>query len=183
MGKDTMTYISYSSNGGATTTAPSSWTNASLAGIFDKKYAKTIEKYWPYNSTSTSTQHHKNGGGFPGWAGAIIGVVLGLFLIALLVGFWFYRRRRRQCQSAEAEAEAAKEAGSKKRPEWMYAGGPTSPGPGPVSSSTGMETTMTETTHPSTVQDSLVSSASPGTVESGGDAVYEMHGMTIATST
>lgn len=82
----------------------------------------------------------------------------------------------------------------------MYGSGPASPGPGPVSSSTGMETAETvRTTHttgtqPSTAQqsinqpsitqastlpDSVISPATPGTVESGGDALYEMHGMSM----
>ncbi|KAJ5530000.1 Galactose oxidase/kelch beta-propeller [Penicillium freii] len=194
--------IGGNSDGGASTTAPTSWTNSSLAGIFDKKYGKTIETYWPYNSTSSnsstssSTQDHNGGGGFPGWAGGVIGAVLGLLIIAILAGLWFYRRRQRQRKSAEAESEAA-DAKPKNRPaEWMYASGPASPGPGPVSSSTGMEaaetvrTTHTTATQPSTAQqsitqpsitqastlpDSLVSPATPGTVESGGDALYEMH--------
>ncbi|CRL18927.1 Galactose oxidase/kelch, beta-propeller [Penicillium camemberti] len=194
--------IGGNSDGGASTTAPTSWTNSSLAGIFDKKYSKTIETYWPYNSTSgnsstsSSTQDHNGGGGFPGWAGGVIGAVLGVLIIAILAGLWFYRRRQRQRKSAEAESEAA-DAGPKNRPpEWMYASGPASPGPGPVSSSTGMETaetvrtTHTTATQPSTTQqsitqpsitqastlpDSLVSPATPGTVESGGDALYEMH--------
>lgn len=82
----------------------------------------------------------------------------------------------------------------------MYGSGPASPGPGPVSSSTGMETaetvrtTHTAATQPSTAQqsttqpsitqastlpDSLISPATPGTVESGGDALYEMDGMSM----
>lgn len=72
----------------------------------------------------------------------------------------------------------------------MYGSGPASPGPGPVSSSTGMETaetvrtahtteTQPSTTQASTLPDSHVSPATPGTVESGGDAVYEMHGMSM----
>ncbi|KAJ5426721.1 Galactose oxidase/kelch beta-propeller [Penicillium sp. CMV-2018d] len=194
--------IGGNSDGGASTTAPTSWTNSSLAGIFDKKYGKTIETYWPYNSTSSnsstssSAQDHNGAGGFPGWAGGVIGAVLGLLIIAILAGLWFYRRRQRQRKSAEAESEAA-DAAPKNRPaEWMYASGPASPGPGPVSSSTGMETaetvrtTHTTATQPSTAQqsitqpsitqastlpDSLVSPATPGTVESGGDALYEMH--------
>ncbi|OQD67918.1 hypothetical protein PENPOL_c003G02514 [Penicillium polonicum] len=194
--------IGGNSDGGASTTAPTSWTNSSLAGIFDKKYGKTIETYWPYNSTSSnsstssSAQDHNGGGGFPGWAGGVIGAVLGLLIIAILAGLWFYRRRQRQRKSAEAESEAT-DAERKSRPaEWMYASGPASPGPGPVSSSTGMETaetvrtTHTTATQPSTAQqsitqpsitqastlpDSLVSPATPGTVESGGDALYEMH--------
>lgn len=187
---------SHSSDGGATTTAPSSWTNSSLAGVFDKKYSKTVETYWPY-SASAVPENDGGGGGFPGWAGAIIGVVLGLLIIAFLVGFWLYRRRRNQRQAKEAENEKVKEDENKDPPAWMYGGGPSSPGPGPTSTSTGVETTETSRTQPSTVQhsiahasvaqsaltepssiqDSIVSPITPGTVESGGDEVYEMHGM------
>ncbi|KGO53221.1 Galactose oxidase/kelch, beta-propeller [Penicillium expansum] len=194
--------IGGNSDGGATATAPESWTNSSLAGVFGKKYSKSIETYWPYNSTSgntstsASTQDHKGSSGFPGWAGGVIGAVLGLLVIAILAGLWFYRRRQRQRKSAEVESEAAGAEPKSRPPEWMYAGGLASPGPGPVSSSTGMETAETvRTTHTtgtqpstaqqsitqpsitqaSTVPDSLVSPATPGTVESGGDALYEMH--------
>lgn len=188
----------HSSDGGATTTAPTSWTNSSLAGIFDKKYAKTVETYWPYSASGTpENSGGAGGGGFPSWAGAIIGVVLGLLIIAFLVGFWFYRRRRNRRQSKEIEDEKAKEDENRDPPEWMYGGGPSSPGPGPTSTSTGVETTETSRTQPSTVQpsmahasvaqsaltepssiqDSIVSPITPGTVESGGDEVYEMHGM------
>lgn len=115
---------------------------------------------------------------------------MSLLIIAFLAGLFFYRRRHRQRESAEAEAEAAEAEPKNRPPEWMYASGPASPGPGPVSSSTGMETaetvrtTQTTATQPSTapastVPDSLVSPATPGTVESGGDAVYEMHGMSM----
>ncbi|OQD92534.1 hypothetical protein PENSOL_c040G01094 [Penicillium solitum] len=184
--------IGGNSDGGASTTAPTSWTNSSLAGIFDKNYTKTIETYWPYNSTSgnsstgSSTQDHNGGGGFPGWAGGVIGAVLGLLIIAILAGLWFYRRRQRQRKSAEGKSEAADAEPQNRPPEWMYGSGPASPGPGPVSSSTGMETaetvrtahtteTQPSTTQASTLPDSHVSPATPGTVESGGDALYEMH--------
>ncbi|CAG8891175.1 unnamed protein product [Penicillium egyptiacum] len=186
-------WIGGNSDGGATTTTPSSWTNNSLEAIFGKKYGKTVETYWPYNSTSgsASTQDHSGGSGFPNWAGGVIGAVLGLLVIAILAGLFFYRRRHRQRESREAESEAAEAEPKDRPPEWVYASGPTSPGPGPVSSSTGMETAETiRTTHTtgtqpstaqpsitqaSTVPDSLVSPATPGTVESGGDALYEMH--------
>ncbi|CAG8369309.1 unnamed protein product [Penicillium salamii] len=191
--------IGGNSDGGATTTAPSSWTNSSLAGVFGKKYSKKVDSYWPYNTdTSTKEDNDNGGGGFPGWAGAIIGVVLGLLIIAFLVGFWLWRRRQRQRQAKAAEKGKEKEDDNKASPEWMYGGGPTSPGPGPVSTSTGVETTETSRTQPSTVQpsvahasvapssvtdpstiqtipDSIVSPITPGTVEAGGDEVYEMH--------
>ncbi|KAJ5963440.1 Galactose oxidase/kelch beta-propeller [Penicillium vulpinum] len=193
--------IGGNSNGGATITAPSSWTNSSLSEIFVKKYGKSIETYWPYNSTNStngnstagvSTQDDNGGGGFPGWAGGVIGAVLGLLVIAILAWFFFYRRRRRQREAAEPETGAgAKETkGTSGNPEWMYASGPASPGPGPLSTSTGRETADTQTaqsmgtgrsatqpsmTQASTVPDSIVSPATPGTVESGGGALYEMH--------
>ncbi|KAJ5455599.1 uncharacterized protein N7458_003863 [Penicillium daleae] len=171
--------IGGSSTGGATTTAPSSWTNSSLSSIFDKKYAKTITNYWPYNSdsantTSTDTSSHKSSG-LPKWAGAVIGVLVGLLVIGLLVfGWWFLRRRRRQrpesVPPAFAKTAGAREADSTEVRQLMYGGGPTSPIPGPQSTSTGMETAANE----SSVQDSMLSSVSPRTVESGGGTVYEM---------
>lgn len=182
-----------SSDGGATTTAPSSWNTASLAGIFKTKYTKDIDTYWPYNSTASKEQGNK-GGGFPGWAGAIIGVVLGLLLIAFLVGFWLYRRRRRQRQAKEAEKEEEKRKSNPAPMGLMYGSGPSSPGPGPVSTSTGERTADTSKTQPSTVQPSegqtsgaQSSATQPSTVqdpprarvESGGDEVYEMHGTTF----
>ncbi|CAI7563872.1 unnamed protein product [Penicillium glandicola] len=183
--------IGGNSDGGASTTAPVSWTNSSLAAVFDKKYGKTIGTYWPYNSTTNSStsasQNNSGGSGFPGWAGGVIGAILGLLIIAILAGLWFYRQRQRQRKSGEAESMATGRESKNPAPdpEWMYASGPASPGPGPVSTSTGRETEQTTGTQPSTEQpsitqastvpDSIVSPATPGTVESGGGAVYEMH--------
>ncbi|KAJ5787340.1 hypothetical protein N7457_002330 [Penicillium paradoxum] len=178
------------SKGGATTTAPSSWTNSSLAKIFDKKYDKKTETYWPYNSTNStdstgnaSTADDKKSDGFPGWAGGVIGAVLAVLIIAILAGLWFYRRRKQQRKAAEAKF--TEEETTERPTEWMYGSGPVSPGPGPVSASSGRETLQTSATQPSTMQpsitqastlpDSIVSPATPGTVESGGDALYEMH--------
>jgi hypothetical protein len=193
--------IAISSDGGATITAPSSWTNSSLAGVFGKKYGKTVETYWPYNSTgnntnaSNSVEDYNGRSGFPSWAGRVIGAVLGLLIITVLAGLFFLRRRHRQHNAAEAESEATEAKSNNGHSEWMYANGPASPGPGPLSESTGMESTETgqtihtalaqrSTTQPSvtqtsTVTDSLISPATPGTVESGGDALYEMHGVLV----
>ncbi|KAJ5373471.1 hypothetical protein N7517_005477 [Penicillium concentricum] len=193
-------HIGGNSDGGATSTAPSSWTNSSLAAAFGKKYGKTVETYWPYNITSNNTsasgsaEDHNGRSGFPSWAGGVIGAVLGLLTIAVLVGLFFLRRRHRQRKAAEAESEATEAKSRNSHPEWMYSSGPVSPGPGPVSESTGRETTETghtiqtmqttptqrSTTQPSmtqasTIPDSLISPATPGTVESGGGALYEMH--------
>ncbi|KAJ5355145.1 uncharacterized protein N7496_012357 [Penicillium cataractarum] len=169
--------IGGSSSGGATTTKPSSWTNSSLAAIFDKKYSKTITTYWPYNSTnttSTDTSTHKSGG-LPKWAAAVIGVLVGLFVVALLLfGWWFWRRRRRQRPESVTpsfgKTPGAREADSTEVRQLMYGSGPTSPMPGPQSTSTGLESRVNE----SSVQDSVQTSVSPRTVESGGGTVYEM---------
>jgi hypothetical protein len=87
------------------------------------------------------------------------------------------RRRRRQrpesVPPAFAKTAGAREADSTEVRQLMYGSGPTSPIPGPQSTSTGMETAANE----SSVQDSMLSSVSPRTVESGGGTVYEMQGM------
>ncbi|QQK44895.1 Galactose oxidase/kelch, beta-propeller [Penicillium digitatum] len=193
--------IGGNSDGGATITAPKSWTNGSLAGVFDRNYNKTIETFWPYSSTSSNTsastsRDHKGASGFPSWAGGVIGAVLGLLAIAILVGLLFYRRSPRQRKSAAVTTEAVETEPKNRPPEWMYASGPVSPGPGPASTSTGLntaetvQTAQTTSTYPSTTQpsitqvstvpDSLVSPVTPATVESGGDALYEMQGRSIA---
>lgn len=166
-----------SSSGSATTTAPSSWTNSSLEGIFNTKYTKTISTYWPYNTTSTdssttstnssTTTHHKK---FPTWAAAVIGVLCGLLVIGLILLAWFCLRRRQRRQLEKQED--IHETDGREHLTSMYGGGPTSPIAGPRSASTGQETSVGV----GTIQDSLDTSASPGTVESGGGAVHEMHG-------
>lgn len=82
--------------GGATKTSPSSWTNDSLASVFKTKYPGTIKTWYPY--PQVRSVHEKRGTKFPGWAGAIIGVVLGVILIACALAFWLIRRRRKQQQ-------------------------------------------------------------------------------------
>ncbi|KAJ6016977.1 hypothetical protein N7451_000356 [Penicillium sp. IBT 35674x] len=157
------------SSGGATTTAPSSWTNSSLEGILNTKYTKTISTYWPYNTTSTdssTTTHHKK---FPTWAAAVIGVLCGLLVIGLILLAWFCLRRRQKRQLERQEE--VHETDGRERLTSMYGGGPTSPIAGPRSVSTGQETSVGV----GTIQESIDTSASPGTVESGGGAVHEMH--------
>ncbi|KAJ5934534.1 hypothetical protein N7466_004081 [Penicillium verhagenii] len=157
------------SSGGATVTSPSSWTNSSLEGIFSTKYTKTISTYWPYNTTSTdtTTTHHKK---FPTWAAAVIGVLCGLLVIGLIiVALWFWLRRRQRRQAAKDDP-VIHETDGRQRLTSMYGGGPTSPIQGPTSISTGQETSIGI----GTIQESIDTSASPGTVESGGGAVHEM---------
>ncbi|KAF9894123.1 hypothetical protein FE257_009096 [Aspergillus nanangensis] len=92
------------SSGGATKTAPKSWTNASLADVFSSKYTKTIPTSWPYQPADTnapviSEVPNKGSSGFPSWAGGIIGAVLGVALLAGAFVFWCLRQRRKNRQA------------------------------------------------------------------------------------
>ncbi|KAJ5724928.1 hypothetical protein N7493_006656 [Penicillium malachiteum] len=158
-------------SGGATTTSPGTWDNSSLAGIFDTKYTKTITSYYPYNTTTTTDTSTSSGGkGFAKWKAAVIGVLVGLFVVGLIVvGLWFWLRRR---QRRELEKEPRpSEADGTERLTSMYGGGPVSPVAGPQSVSTGQETSLGAYTG----HESVSTSVSPGTVESGGGIVHEMH--------
>jgi hypothetical protein len=87
--------------GGATKNAPANWTT-SLATVFQSKYPGTITTYYPYslaNATSTpsaSLVPSNSGGGskIPTWLGAVIGVILGVGVIAIFLVVWFCCRRR-----------------------------------------------------------------------------------------
>lgn len=86
--------------GGATKTSPSSWTNSSLEDVFKSSYTKTVPTWYPYEPATTTNAPTispiaDKGSSFPGWAGAIIGVVLGVALIAGAFLFWCLRRRRK----------------------------------------------------------------------------------------
>ena len=112
--------------------------------------------------------------GLPTWAAAVIGVLCALLGVGAILGAtWLYRRRRRRRLGLlSTEPEDTQATDNNEERKLMYAGGPASPGPGPVSNSTGVETR----TNDSIVQYSINTSISPRTVESDGDAVYEMHG-------
>ncbi|KAJ5815460.1 hypothetical protein N7474_007237 [Penicillium riverlandense] len=156
--------IGGNSSGGATTTAPSSWTNSSLEGIFNTKYTKTIATYWPYNTASSgsTTKHHQ---GFPTWAAAVIGVLCGLLVVGLIIAaYWIFRRhrQRRQLEKDEVVQEPLTS---------MYGAGRIAHMAGPHSTSTGQEIS----TGAQTMQTSIERSVSPYSVESGGGIVHEMH--------
>ncbi|KAL1968405.1 hypothetical protein VTN77DRAFT_1934 [Rasamsonia byssochlamydoides] len=93
--------------GNATKTAPSAWNDDGLSSLFATKYTKPIATYYPYKPVNSSTPtpsptptgpvivQQKSSSGFPGWAGAIIGVLLGmLILVSLIAGCLLYRRRK-----------------------------------------------------------------------------------------
>lgn len=92
-------------SGGATKTVPTpgGWATPALGSVFATPYDTTkITTYYPYSSVGpgngTRGAADSGGGGrkgTPGWVGAVIGVVLGLALIAaVVVGIILYRRRK-----------------------------------------------------------------------------------------
>ncbi|KAL4899214.1 hypothetical protein BDW74DRAFT_183957 [Aspergillus multicolor] len=169
-------------SGSATKTSPDAWTTTSLSDIFNAKYTKTIETYYPYKNTgNTSTTSVPSGGGgssFPGWAGAIIGVVLGLALLAGLLAFWFLRRRKRKGSRRGSEMSRGSRVMN-----WMNAAGAFAP-PGPkdpdISTTvSGGFTNAGESTGAAS-EGATTAVASRTTAEAGGDPVYEMHGHSAA---
>jgi hypothetical protein len=105
----------------------------------------------------------------------VIGVLCGLFVIGLIIlAFWLFRRRRQRRQRRQREKdEAVQGGGGTERLTSMYGDGQISPIPGPRSLSPGVETS----TGAQTMQESIQTSVSPGSVESGGGILHEMHGM------
>ncbi|KAL5334700.1 hypothetical protein BJX70DRAFT_377460 [Aspergillus crustosus] len=168
-------------NGDATRTSPESWTNTSLADVFSASYTNTIARWYPYNSTtnnnSTTTSIPNSGGGgggFPAWAGALIGVLLALLIIAGLVGFWFFRRRKNKGTGRRQSEVSGR---SSRIMQWAHAGAFSPPGPKDPENSTivsggfGAE---------STVAPSVTTGLSRPTAEAGSEPVYEMHGHSAA---
>ncbi|PKX88951.1 uncharacterized protein P174DRAFT_471381 [Aspergillus novofumigatus IBT 16806] len=162
------------SRGGATKVSPTSWTNSSLADLFKTKYTKTISTWYPYNSTTSGSPTiapvADKGSSFPRWAGAIIGVILGLLLITAAAIFWCLRRRRKLHESRSTSEQSARSWILR----WIHTGGLTTgvPKSGDTTASTG---------HSAFANNSNITPAtavSPRSVEAGGDPVYEMLGHT-----
>ncbi|KAL4767762.1 hypothetical protein BDW60DRAFT_199269 [Aspergillus nidulans var. acristatus] len=162
-------------DGGATKTAPESWTTTALADVFEASYTRTIETYYPYNSTSdnittTTVPSGGSGGGFPGWAGAVIGVVLGLLLVVGAFVFWFLRRRKRKGSRRGSEISRGSRVMN-----WVNNAGAFAP-PGPKDPD--MSTTVSGgfTNESTVVTSEQPATASRTTAEVAGDPVYEVHG-------
>ncbi|KAJ0423031.1 hypothetical protein BJY00DRAFT_63297 [Aspergillus carlsbadensis] len=105
-------------------TSPSSWTNASLSSIFTRTYPSQITTYYPYNATNITTttlpNPDNNGSGFPSWAGAVIGVVVGVLVLGGAFTLWFLRRRRKlRAAGGRRHSEASR--GSRVM-QWVHAG-------------------------------------------------------------
>lgn len=105
LGSNWFLTIRSSTGGGATKTAPISWNDNALAGVFSQKYTKPIQTYYPYiletspagNSSSSNPTESSH---MPAWVSAIIGIFVGLGCICIGVLAWFlYKRRLRQKQA------------------------------------------------------------------------------------
>lgn len=156
--------------------------------MFSSKYSKTIKSWYPYNSTDSSTPSptisvvadKKND--FPGWAGAIIGVVLGLLLIAGAIAFWCFRRRRHAKGSQQTSEESGKRSHIMR---WMYTGSPAmEEGSKANDTTTASVSYRTYQANDSNVEQSVTTAAaaSPRTIEAGSDPIYEMHGLSPSRS-
>jgi len=164
-----------SADGGATKTEPETWINSTLADVFEKQYSKTIETHYPYESSATPTPTSVSGGGgggFPRWAGAVIGVVLGVLLIAGVLAFFFIRRRRKRGARRQSEVSGI----TSRVANWVNAGafGPASKDPENSTILSGDITSGSTAVGPeSSVNAPPMAQA---TQEVAGDPVYEMHG-------
>lgn len=93
-------------NGGASKKFPTdSGGNEALANLFGVSYTKTIQNYYPYKKTAPSssatptgiTKTEKGGSsGLPSWAGAVLGVLLGLIALSIIVVIILIIRKRRR---------------------------------------------------------------------------------------
>lgn len=97
-------------SGGADMTAPTTWSNKSMAAIFSTPYdTAKITNWYPYalnNVTEVNTTRPSvpepapaTGSGVPKWLAPVLGTVLGLVLVAVLLTAFLLFRRRRQLQS------------------------------------------------------------------------------------
>ena len=193
----------YSEKGGATTTKPEKWADNDLRDIFNNEYTKTIETYYPYEpaksptaTSSSPTEEDKDedggasGNGFPKWAGAVLGVVLGLAVITGLAVIWLILRRRRE-RSRYPHSVGVTSENNNRILGWMY-------NIRMSTHKTDMTTTSTEIgindkhasagIYSDAGVDSVSSPHAPSTTiysdinapEAGGRPIHEMQGMIVA---
>ncbi|TQB68422.1 hypothetical protein MPDQ_003434 [Monascus purpureus] len=153
--------------GSATKTAPASWDDDALSQVFSTKYTGSITTYYPYIATKTPS---KGKGGFPGWAGAIIGVVLGVLLIVGLVLAWWFLYRRRKNRKANTAATKTEVAGGPGAPGWIVNWMSKTPpgGPGHPSISQESASQVQGDEHMSQTHHSSISPLTPGAPSSTG---------------
>jgi len=173
-------------NGGATTKSPSTWSNNELSTLFGTSYSKTIKDWYPYapsNGTATPTptgitETHKSSSGLPTWAGAVIGVLVGLFVLTLLaVGYMFWRRKRYIRRNSMSATSSYDGSSTNRIMRWVH----------------GMPTHQSQKAETETTSDDIDDKhsfvTSPTTVdhpngyaEAAGSQRYEMHGMFCRSS-
>ncbi|KAI9890298.1 MAG: hypothetical protein M1814_004334 [Vezdaea aestivalis] len=108
--------IGGSADGGATTTAPGTWSNSDLPGLFTAKYSKTIPSSYPYPSVAAATSSPTaaaTGGssGLPKWAAILIGVLVGLIGICTILGVALLWLRHKHMKRGSSEAASTTENG------------------------------------------------------------------------
>ncbi|KOS23271.1 RING finger protein B [Escovopsis weberi] len=110
--------IGGSYSGGSEVTQPpgSGWDDSGLGAVFAKAYdRKKLTHYWPYvtaNATSRTSNPQVGPGqdtssghghtGLPKWAGAMIGVLAAVAVLACVALIWFLRTRRRQVSNRKS---------------------------------------------------------------------------------
>ncbi|PGH21438.1 hypothetical protein AJ80_03229 [Polytolypa hystricis UAMH7299] len=112
--------------GGANKVSPKEWGDDVLNDIFNSKYTKEVETFYPYkldnsddsDSTAVPTPIPGGGGGLPKWVAPVLGVVLGLIFITGLAILWLIWRRRRGTRYAPSEA--ATSDNRRRILGWMY---------------------------------------------------------------
>lgn len=92
-------------NGGATKKFPSNaGGNEALANLFSMPYTKTITNYYPYKAAASSspspttppfTKTTNSSSGLPSWAGAVIGVLVGVIGLSIIIFLVVLLRRQR----------------------------------------------------------------------------------------
>lgn len=169
--------IGGSGTGGATTTAPKSWADSSLATIFNTSYNTTkITKWYPYPSASptntnprvsatTSAAASSSGSsGLPSWVAPVLGVVLGLVFLSAILVIWLLWHRRRIFRSQSESLAGTSEINRNRVMSWVR----------------GAEKTPTVTSDetPGSQYEEIESPKDPetGMVEAAGNQVHEMPG-------
>ncbi|KAL2793419.1 hypothetical protein BJX66DRAFT_338881 [Aspergillus keveii] len=125
--------IGGNSSGSATRTSPIYWTNTSLRDVFAASYTRPIAT-WYIDNRATRESSDGDSSGFPGWAGGVIGGILGLFVIAALSMFWLIRRRKHNAAAAaiRLQENSAKKAAPSDGPAELLAPAPGEAGSEPI---------------------------------------------------
>lgn len=185
-----------SKKGGATSTKPKKWADDDLGELFSSEYKKSMKTWYPYEPAKSPTStpdpddddDEPSGDAFPKWAGAVLGVVLGLVVITGLAVIWLILRRRRERSRYPHSVGVTSENNNNRILGWMY-------NMGMSTHKADMTTTSTEIgindkhasagIYSESGVDSVASPHAPSTTiysdmnapEAGGRPIHEMQGM------